>query len=83
MKVGVYSMQQVLYQGDAESVTCVTAVGEVTILDHHEPLISIIKQGIMKIVDQEGKEHYLRVRSGFLEIRAGNEARFLVEEERA
>lgn len=83
MKVGVYSMQKVLYQGDAESVTCVTAVGEITILDHHEPMISLIRKGLMKIVDREGKEHYIRAESGFLEVRSGNEARFLVEEEKA
>ena len=76
-------MQRVLYQGEAESVNCMTASGEITILDHHEPLISMMKKGIMKIVDGEKKEHYIQVRSGFLEIRAGNEAKFLVEEERA
>jgi F0F1-type ATP synthase epsilon subunit len=31
-------------------------------------------------VDSGKKEHYIPVASGFLEIRAGNEARFLVEE---
>jgi len=80
MKLGVYSLQKVLYQGDAELVNCQTAIGEITILDHHRPIISILKRGVMKIVDQEKKEHYIPVDSGFLEVRAGNEARFLVEE---
>jgi F0F1-type ATP synthase epsilon subunit len=80
MKLGVYSLQKVLYQGEAELVNCQTATGEITILDHHRPLISILKQGVMKIVDSGKKEHYIPVASGFLEIRAGNEARFLVEE---
>jgi F-type H+-transporting ATPase subunit epsilon len=80
MKLGVYSLQKVLYQGDAELVNCQTATGEITILDHHRPIISILKRGVMKIVDREKKEHYIPVDSGFLEVRAGNEARFLVEE---
>jgi len=80
MKLGVYSLQKVLYQGNVELVNCQTATGEITILDHHRPIISILKRGVMKIVDREKKEHYIPVDSGFLEIRAGNEARFLVEE---
>ena len=80
MRLGVYSLQKVLYQGDAELVNCQTATGEITILDHHRPLISILKRGVMKIVDKEKKEHYIPVAAGFLEVRAGNEAKFLVEE---
>ena len=80
MQIGVYSLQKVLYQGDAESINCRTATGEITILNHHRPLISILKKGVMKIVDKEKKEHYIPVKSGFLEVRSGDEARFLVEE---
>lgn len=80
MKIGVYSLQKVLYQGDVESVNCETATGEITILDHHRPLISILKKGVMKVVDREKKEHYIPVASGLLEVRSGNEAKFLVEE---
>jgi F0F1-type ATP synthase epsilon subunit len=80
MRIGVYSLQKVLYQGDVVSVNCQTATGEITILEHHRPLISILKKGTMKIVDKEKKEHYIPVRSGFLEVRSGEEARFLVEE---
>ena len=80
MKLGVYSLQKVLYQGEAVSVNCATGMGEITILDHHRPLISVLAQGTMKIVDKEQKEHYIQVGSGFLEVRAGNEARFLVSE---
>lgn len=80
MRIGVYSLQRVLYRGEAASVNCQTATGEITILNHHRPLISILKKGVMKIVDGEKKEHYIPVASGFLEVQAGNEAKFLVEE---
>ena len=55
MKIGVYSLQKVLYEGNVESVNCQTVSGEITILEHHRPLISILKAGIMKIVDKEKK----------------------------
>ncbi len=82
MTLGVYSLQKVLYQGEAVSVNCATRNGEITILDHHRPLISVLAPGTMKIVDKNQKEYYIPVSSGFLEIRAGNEAKFLVEEEK-
>jgi F-type H+-transporting ATPase subunit epsilon len=82
MTLGVYSLKKVLYQGDAVSINCRTKNGEITILDHHRPLISVLTPGTMKIIDKEQKEHYIPVSSGFLEVRSGNEARFLVEEEK-
>ncbi len=79
MKVGIYSLQKVLFQGEAVSVNCNTRAGEITVLDHHEPLISILEKGTMKIVDIDKKEHYIPVSSGFLEVRSGNEVKLLVE----
>lgn len=80
MKVGVYSLQKVLFRGEASEVNCRTQTGEITILDHHRPLISLLAQGTMKIIDNSKKEHYIPVSSGFLEVRGQNEATFLVEE---
>ncbi len=81
MKLGVYSLQKVLFEGEARSVTCVTKAGEITFLDHHEPLISILAKGVMKIADKDRREHYIPVRSGFLEIDSNNTAKLLVEED--
>jgi F-type H+-transporting ATPase subunit epsilon len=80
MKLGVYSLQKVLFQGDAKSVNCNTRVGEITILDHHEPLISILEKGTMTIVDAEGKEAYIPVSSGFLEVDSGSQVKIMIEE---
>jgi F-type H+-transporting ATPase subunit epsilon len=80
MRIGVYSLQKVLYEGDVESVNCQTATGEITILNHHRPLISILKNGVMKIIDTNKKEWYIPISSGFLEVRSGDEAKFLIEE---
>jgi F-type H+-transporting ATPase subunit epsilon len=81
MKLGVYSLQKVLFQGNAKSVNCHTRSGEITILDHHEPLISILEKGtITIIVDKDQREIYIPVDSGFLEIDSESQAKFLVEE---
>ena len=81
MKLGVYSLQKVLFQGEAVSVNCNTRMGEVTILDDHEPLISILEKGTMKIIDKDKKEWYIPVSSGFLEVNAGSQVKILVEAE--
>jgi F-type H+-transporting ATPase subunit epsilon len=80
MRIGVYSLQKVLYEGDVLSINCQTASGEITILEHHRPLISILKEGTLKIVDKEKNEHYIPVASGLIEVRTGDEAKFLVEQ---
>jgi F-type H+-transporting ATPase subunit epsilon len=81
MHLGIYSLEKVLYRGEASSVNCPTESGEITILNHHRPLISLLKKGIVKIVDEDTKEHYVPVASGFLEVRPGGQVRFLIQED--
>ncbi len=83
MKLGIYSLKKTLFEGEVREVNCRTKVGEITILDHHEPLISIIEKGVIKIVDKNEKEVYINASSGFLEVRSTNEAKLLVEENTA
>ncbi len=80
MQIGIYSLEKVLYHGEAREVNCVTKSGEITILDHHEPLISVLAKGVMKGVDEGNREHYFSVGSGFLEVNSRNQAKILVEE---
>lgn len=80
MKLSVYSLKQILFQGEASSLNCKTTIGEVTILDHHEALITVLSAGPIKIVDKSGKEQFFDVKSGFLEVRPGNETRVIVEQ---
>jgi len=80
MKLGIYSLKKILFQGNAESVNVKTASGEITILDHHRPLISIVKPGTIKIVDMNKKEHFIPVNSGFVEVNSANQAKLIVDE---
>ena len=80
MKLNIYSLKQVLYHGDAAAVNCKTAAGEITVLDHHQPLISVLPKGVVKVTDIEHKDRYFEISSGFLEVRDSNDMRLLVEE---
>lgn len=81
MKLSIYSLKKILFQGEAESVNCKTAVGEITVLNHHRPLISVLAPGVVKIIDKEGKEHYIPVSAGFLEVRSKSNVRLLIDGE--
>lgn len=80
MKLSVYSLKNILFQGQAQLLNCKTVMGEITVLDNHETLITVLSAGTMRIVDKDGKEHYLAIASGFLEVKAGNETRCIVEQ---
>jgi F-type H+-transporting ATPase subunit epsilon len=80
MHVGIYSLKKTLFDGDATSINCRTLNGEITILNHHRPLISVLDKGIVKIIDKEDQEHYIPVNSGFLEVTSENRTKLIVEE---
>ena len=79
MRLGIYSLKKILFQGKADSVNCMTESGEITILQNHKPLISVLRSGVIKIVDENKKDHYIPANSGFLEVRM-NDAKFIIEE---
>jgi F-type H+-transporting ATPase subunit epsilon len=80
MRLSVYSLKRTIFDGEAAELNCKTELGEITILDNHRPLITILKAGTMKIVDAVAKEHYVPVTAGFVEVKTGNQVRCIVEE---
>jgi len=80
MKLSVYSLKKILFQGQAELLNCKTLVGEITILNNHETFIGVLVTGLLKVVDVAKHDHFFRVKSGFLEVRGNNEVRCLVEQ---
>jgi F0F1-type ATP synthase epsilon subunit len=81
MKLRIYSLKNVLYQGDVLSLNCATASGDITVLDNHRPLISVLIKSTMTIRNTDGTNNYIPIRSGFLEVMGTNEITVLVEED--
>lgn len=79
MKLGIYSLTGVAFQGEVASVNCTTTNGEITVLDHHRPLLAVLKEGVISIIDKQKKEHYIQARAGFLEVRDDNGVRCIIE----
>lgn len=79
MKLSMYSLQKILFQGEISLLHCNTASGEITILDKHETLLTVLSAGTIKVVDNHKKELFFQVSSGFLEVRPDNEVRCLID----
>lgn len=79
MKLSIYSLKKILFSGEAVLLNCKTAMGEITVLNNHEPLIAVLEKGAMKVVDKNKVEHYFDVVKGFLEVSREKEVRCLVE----
>ena len=79
MRLSIYSLKKVLFDGEAESITCMTKSGEITVLADHEPLITELEGGTIKVVERDTKEHYFPIKSGVLETKR-NKTRILAEE---
>ncbi len=80
MKISLYSFKKILFQGEAQFFNCKTMSGEITILDNHTSLITVLTSGIIRIIDKDQKEHFFPIKSGFLEVKSENEVRCIVEE---
>lgn len=72
MKLTIAKVDEVLFKGEAASLSCTGALGDLTILPHHAPLVTPLKRGDLKVIDKEGKEIIIPVFDGVLEV-AGNE----------
>ncbi|MDD5067994.1 MAG: hypothetical protein PHS53_03575 [Candidatus Pacebacteria bacterium] len=69
MQVGVYTIKDTLFNGEATKVIAKTTTGEITILPNHLPLVSTLVPGILKIIEKDGQEKSIEIKSGVLEIR--------------
>lgn len=63
----VTTPERTLISEEIEQVSLPTAMGEITILPGHIPLVSLLRPGEMRIV-RDGKEELFAVAGGFLEV---------------
>lgn len=79
MKTLAVSLTETLY--DEPTVSCIlpTAVGEITILPHHRPLMSILSPGTAKITNIDGKVTELAITGGFLEVGPDGTVHILID----
>jgi F-type H+-transporting ATPase subunit epsilon len=71
MRVVIAKVDKVLFEGEAYSLTVPGASGEMTVLGHHEPLITTLKAGEARVrLTQNGEQRIVPISGGMLEVRA-------------
>jgi len=71
MHLIIAKVDQVFYDGEAASVTLPGADGDLTVLSHHEPLITTLREGaiVVRASSLPGGEQQYPIQSGLLEVR--------------
>lgn len=70
MHVVIAKVDEVLYEGEAKSLTVPGASGEMTVLGHHEPLITTLKAGVATVRFDDAEPREFSIEGGVLEVRA-------------
>ena len=77
MKLKILSLKGTEFDGEAKGVNIKTTAGEITVLDNHLPLISVLEKGRAIIFLDQGRQE-LFINSGFLEVEPCNRAMLLI-----
>ncbi len=78
LELKVVTPERVVLDEPVDEVTTMTESGEITVLPGHVPLVTALTPGEMR-VKEGGKEWYLAVSTGFLEVRPGNQVVVLAD----
>lgn len=71
LKFRIVTPERVVFEDEVDQVSLMTRSGEITILPHHIPLVSIIQAGELRY-KKNGEEMFIVVSGGFVEVRADN-----------
>lgn len=64
--------ERTLLNEELDSLSCPTTLGQITILPGHIPLVATLVAGELT-AKNEGKEHFIAVTGGFIEVRPNNQ----------
>ena len=68
MKVNIVAADHPVWHGEATSVTIPASEGGMGILPDHEPVLTVIKQGTLTVVEPDGDRHMFEVTDGVREF---------------
>lgn len=67
LKVSVISPEAVLFEGEVDSVVAPAFDGEVGILQHHAPMVTLLGRGDLRLKGG-GADRQFEVEGGFLQV---------------
>lgn len=78
MKFDIITPERVVFSEDVDQVSVTTHNGEIAILSHHIPLVTILLPGELRY-KKNNEEHAIAVSGGFVEVRADNSIKILAD----
>ncbi len=78
MKLEILTPEQKIFSGDVYGVQLPGISGLFEVLDKHAPLVSALKSGTLKILNDKNSTSFYTIQSGFVEV-LNNKATVLVE----
>lgn len=73
MKLSIYTLKDVLFEGQAGKIITRTSLGEMTVLDAHIPLISTLAGPNVRVFNGDNNEEIINIKSGIIEVRPESE----------
>lgn len=70
--------ERTVLREELDSLSCPTDMGQITILPHHIPLVAALEPGEL-VARAGGKEHFIHIAGGFVEIRGNSEVTVLAD----
>jgi len=77
LNLTIITPQKKVLETQAKSVSCQTSEGEITILPRHNSLLTLLKQGLIKVKDDNDQESFFSAGSGYIET-DGKEVKILI-----
>lgn len=78
MTLEILTPEQKVFSGDVYGVQLPGIGGSFEVLDKHAPLVSALKEGVLKILKDKNATATYRIKSGFVEV-LNNKVSVLVE----
>jgi F-type H+-transporting ATPase subunit epsilon len=72
MEIKIVTPNGVVYNNNAKSITMPTRNGVITVLEDHQPLVSILEPGEIVIKNESEEDVLISVSSGLVEVHEGN-----------
>ncbi len=79
LNVAVVSVGQNIWSGAAKSLVAKSTEGEIGILAGHEPVLSLLVDGVVRVEGETGEKIEVSITGGFLAV-DNNSVRVLAEE---
>ena len=67
MKLYIYSIDKIIYEGEADILTIPSETGELSLLPNHAPIVTTLKSGKISIQSKSGNQN-IPIQSGFAEV---------------